>query len=180
MPTSVSHGLVALVFGEIFIRSKTTKFWILSFLCAAIADIDIITVFFDINPDSMIGHRGFTHSLLFAVLFAFMVVHFGYRNFGLFSRDWWIFYTYFLALGISHIVLDAMTSGGQGIGFFIPFDSGRYLFQFRPIRVSPLRLMRFFTSDGKRILISEMFWIWVPVALTFVTVRFVRLRKNKK
>ena len=73
-----------------------------------------------------------------------------------------------------------MTSGGQGVGFFMPFNSERYLFPFKPIRISPYRLMHFFSSEGKRILVSEAFWIWLPAALVLVVIRFVRIHREKK
>jgi inner membrane protein len=38
---------------------------------------------------------------------------------------------------ISHGILDAITTGGRGVGFFIPFDNTRYFLPFKGIKVSP-------------------------------------------
>jgi inner membrane protein len=72
-----------------------------------------------------------------------------------------LFVYLFLAAG-SHGLLDAMTNGGLGVAFFSPFENGRYFLPFRPIRVSPIGVTRFFTSRGVAILQSEIVWIWIP------------------
>ncbi len=180
MPTFVSHGIVAIVASEVFSLSKKPKFWVLSLLCSVLPDVDVILLYLGVPYGHVFGHRGFTHSILFVFLVALLIVIFGFRETKRLSKNWWALLAYFFTLGLSHIILDAMTVGGLGVGFFIPFDSGRYLFPFRPIRASPFRLMYFFSSEGKRILVSEAFWIWIPLALTMVVVKFVRLRGKKK
>jgi inner membrane protein len=60
---------------------------------------------------------------------------------------------------VSHGVLDAMTDGGLGVGFFIPFSDERYFFPLRPIPVSPLSIESFFTSFGWSILKAELLFI---------------------
>jgi inner membrane protein len=65
----------------------------------------------------------------------------------------------------SHGILDALTNGGLGVAFFSPFYNGRYFFPWRPIRVSPISLGRFFSHQGYLVLKSELLWIWIPTAL---------------
>jgi len=43
-----------------------------------------------------------------------------------------------------------------------PFSSARYFLPFRPIEVSPISIVAFFTSRGVEVLKSEFMWIWVP------------------
>jgi inner membrane protein len=180
MPTIVSHCLAAVVFGNAFSKGAGVKFWMLSILCAILPDIDVFMFLFGIPYQHLYGHRGISHSIFFALLISFIIVFIGYREIERNSKLWWSSVLYFFLLGLSHDILDAMTSGGLGVGFFMPFHSTRYFFPVRPIRVSPFRLMRFFGTDGQRILVSELVWIWIPAAVSLVIIRFVKKRKNSK
>jgi inner membrane protein len=65
----------------------------------------------------------------------------------------------------SHGVLDAITNGGLGVAFFSPFDNTRYFLPWRPVRVSPIAVYRFFSARGYAVLQSELLWIWLPAIL---------------
>src|SRR6516225_203204 len=92
------------------------------------------------------GHRGFTHSLVFAALMAgVIVVLFRHGIAGMRSLVLWI---YFFLVTASHGFLDAMTDGGLGVAFFSPFDNRRFFLPWTPVRVSPIGVNRFFTSSG--------------------------------
>ncbi len=79
----------------------------------------------------------------------------------------------------SHDVLDAFTSGGLGIAFFAPFSNQRYFFPCTPIRVSPLGLRRFFSARGVVVMWSEIRWVWLPTAITFLGAIAWRLRTQR-
>lgn len=112
--------------------------------------------------DSVFGHRGITHSLTFAALFASAgLAAFRSATYEGTRRRIWLYL--FLATA-SHGALDAMTSGGGGVAFFAPFVNDRYFFPWRPILVSPMRISRFFTQRGVAILASEAMWVWLPAA----------------
>ena len=49
---------------------------------------------------------------------------------------------------------------------------------FRPIRVSPLSIIRFFGTEGQRILVSELVWIWIPAVVCLFVIRFIKSQKN--
>lgn len=178
MPTAISHSLVAVVFGKIFSKSTGVKFWMLSIFCAIIPDIDVIMFSFGIPYEHMYGHRGISHSIFFALLVSLIVVLMGFREIKRNSKLWWSFVFYFFLIGLSHDILDAMTSGGLGIGFFIPFDSTRYFFPFRPIRVSPFRIIRFFSSEGQRIVVSEFIWVWIPAIILLFLIQFIKAQRH--
>ena len=42
MPTILSHSIVGLAAGKIFQQSNKKRFWILSLICPAIPDADVI------------------------------------------------------------------------------------------------------------------------------------------
>jgi len=58
-----------------------------------------------------------------------------------------------------------MTDGGLGVAFFSPFNNDRYFLTWRPIRVSPIGIGRFFSDRGLAVLQSELLWIWLPSAV---------------
>ena len=126
-------------------------------------DLDVIGFRFGIHYSDFWGHRGVTHSLLFALIVAGVFGVWIGRNLPQTGRTR-LFVYLFLATA-SHGLLDAMTNGGLGVAFFSPFENSRYFFPFRPIRVSPIGLTRFFTWRGIEILRSEMVWIWLPSLL---------------
>jgi inner membrane protein len=90
------------------------------------------------------------------------------------SRQWWADVLYFFVVTASHGVLDAMTNGGRGIAFFAPFDTTRYFFPWRPVRVSPISIRAFFSPWGLQILRSELVYIWLPITLLCAAVRIYR------
>jgi inner membrane protein len=180
MPTVISHSLAAIVLEKVFSKSTGVKFWVLTIICAILPDIDVFMHYFGVPNGHILGHRGVMHSMLFALVVSFLMVVAGFREIKHFSKEWWSFIMYFFLIGLSHGVLDAMTSGGLGVGFFIPFNSTRYFFPVRPIRVSPFRLVRFFETEGKLILVSELVWIWIPAVAILMILWFVKRRKSYK
>ncbi len=78
----------------------------------------------------------------------------------------------------SHSILDAMTTGGKGVAFFSPFNNTRFFFPWRPIKVSPLGIMKFFSERGLKVIYSELIWIGIPSALYIIITSLVK-SKNK-
>ena len=65
---------------------------------------------------------------------------------------------------MTHPLLDALTDGGSGVMLLFPFSTDRFFFPWRPIHVSPLGIMRFFSRAGY-ILRSEMPFCIAAVAI---------------
>jgi inner membrane protein len=165
MPSAFTHAFAALALGKVSTGEKRpARFWVLSAFCAVVPDADAISFAFGVQRGSMFGHRGLTHSLLFALTLALLVVRLGFRKTQAFSKDWWKLLIYLFIVTASHGLLDALTNGGSGVAFFAPFDATRYFFPWRPIEVSPIGL-RFFSSRGLEVLGSEFIWVWIPAAL---------------
>jgi inner membrane protein len=83
---------------------------------------------------------------------------------------------YFFLATASHGLLDAMTDGGLGVAFFAPFDNRRFFLPWRPIRVSPIGVTRFFSARGLAVIQTELLWIWLPAGLLAVSVWIMRRR----
>ncbi len=111
------------------------------------------------------GAQGLFALLLFALLLGMLVVFLAFRDVPKFSKKWWGLAAYFFVVTASHGLLDAMTTGGLGIGFFIPFDNTRYFLPWRPVAVSAIRLSKFFSASSMHVLGSECIWVWVPAML---------------
>ena len=176
LPSAFSHAAAALSLGTCFHRSGTPKrLLIAGAICSVIPDLDVIGFRFGIRYGDFWGHRGFTHSILFAALLACLFSILGFRR-GLSGLNPFSILVYLFLATASHGFLDAMTDGGLGVAFFSPFDNHRYFLPWRPIRVSPIGLGRFFTERGFDVLRSEFLWIWIPAGLFAFSVWLMRRR----
>lgn len=179
MASVFSHAVAALGIGACFCEPSTpNRVWIVGALCSVIPDLDVIGFRFGIKYGDFWGHRGFTHSLLFAAFLASLAVIFAFRK-GVPGFSRFALWFYLLLVTASHGFLDAMTDGGLGVAFFSPFNNGRYFFPWRPIRVSPIGVTRFFSDRGLEVVRSELLWIWFPVSLLIFAVWLVRRRLKR-
>lgn len=162
MASAFTHAISAVAIGNCLLRSPVPlRIWVTGIVCSIIPDLDVIGFKFGIAYGDLLGHRGLTHSLLFAALFAGLMhitlVH--KETLDLPPLRIWFFL--FIATA-SHGLLDAMTNGGLGIAFFSPFDETRYFLPFQPILVSPIGISAFFSTWGLAVLKSELLWVWLP------------------
>lgn len=159
MASAFTHAFSALALGTLFQEARTRKGLLLTgMLSAALPDLDVIAFPLGIPYEHPLGHRGLTHSLFFAMLWA-LAASLPFRRSGQAWRVW----IYLFICTASHGFLDALTTGGRGVGFFIPFDNSRYFFPWRFIRVSPIHASAFFTERGLAILSNEIVTVWLPM-----------------
>jgi len=171
----MTHAALAVGLGRIFTgRPLPLLFWGLSVSLAMLPDIDVLAFRFGIPYDAFLGHRGFSHSLLFALSAGLLAAATTYRYFGM---PFWDLFGFFFVVTAAHGLLDAFTNGGLGIAFFAPFDNSRYFFPWQPIEVSPLG-MAFFSVWGLRTALSELQWVWLPTVLVVAAVEVVRWRRR--
>jgi inner membrane protein len=190
--SAFAHAVVAVAIGTVFTppvrrtarespvtapiwRREIPRWWLLGAVCAVLPDIDVLSFSFNVGYGEFLGHRGFTHSILFAAIVAWALATLA------FPRDAWLaprakVWSYFFLCGLSHGVLDAMTNGGLGIAFFSPFDRSRYFLPWRPIEVSPIGVASFFTSEGLAVIRSELQWVMLPAVVFVVMVRLIKRR----
>ena len=178
MASIFGHAFSALAVGSGFNKKLTNwKFFILGMACSILPDADVITFKFGIAYNSFWGHRGFSHSFLFALIIGVLVVATFYRK-GFSTRHRMFLVSYFFICTASHSFLDAMTSGGYGVAFFSPFENTRYFFPWRPIHVSPIGIDVFFGKEGKRVILSELIWIGVPGLFFILITRLIKIRSK--
>jgi inner membrane protein len=168
MASFFGHAVIALAIGNGFTKTKKQfKFWFLGILCAVLPDADVISFSFGIPYASFWGHRGVTHSFVFAILIGLLVTFLFYSK----SSTKTKYFFFFTLCTASHSILDALTNGGLGVAFFAPFDNTRYFFLWRPIQVSPIGIKNFFNSWGMRVIKSELIYIGLPSILFVLLVK---------
>ncbi len=139
--------------------------------CSVMPDLDVIGFKFGITSDHMLGHRGLTHSIVFAATLGALLTYTLFRNGHADPRM--VFLFLFLST-LSHPLLDMLTNGGRGVALCAPFSNARYFFPWRPIEVSPVSVRRFFSRRGAQIIRSEFRWVWLPAAGVVILGMMVR------
>jgi (E)-4-hydroxy-3-methylbut-2-enyl-diphosphate synthase len=169
MASLFTHAVAGTALGQAPNRAwrENWAFWALVVTCSFLPDIDALGFRAGVPYASVWGHRGITHSLLFATIVAAGLALVFRRTFAPARK----LAALLFAVTVSHAVLDAMTNGGLGVAFFAPFETHRYFFSWRPIHVSPIGFSRFFTGHGLRILGNEVLWIWCPSLIFALMVR---------
>jgi inner membrane protein len=180
MASIMSHAVFASSLGSVGSPGSRMplRYWVTLAVIAILPDADVVVYPLGLNAPHILGHRGITHSLPFAAVFAALVVRLMFRDVA--WRPAWVrlWFVFFVAMA-SHGVLDAMTNGGQGIAFFAPFSDARWHFPWRPILVSPIGVGAFISTYGLRVLQNELVWVWLPSLLVALAVRLVRRRGSQ-
>lgn len=173
MASIFGHGIVGFTLAKIVGKQNLKWLLLMSILSTILPDFDVISFKLGIAYEHPLGHRGFTHSILFAFLWAIgLMLLLGKRN-----KIIWFFVIFLSTL--SHGILDAMTSGGKGVGFFIPFDNNRFFFPLREIKVSPIGVGKFFSEWGLKVILSELKYIFLPCFIILITVFLIRFYYRK-
>jgi inner membrane protein len=171
MASIFAHGLVAYTLANVLDKKSIRVLILLAIFSSIIPDADVIAFKFGIPYEHPMGHRGFSHSILFAVIWSgILSLWFG-------KKDKLIYFLVLFFSTVSHGILDAMTTGGKGVGFFIPFDNLRYFLPWRPIKVSPIGIKEFFSEWGLQIIITELKYIAVPCVIVLITLALLKKRK---
>lgn len=168
MATIISHAAVPVAIGIGLGKRRIPRALMLAGAAAAmLPDADVIFFRFGATYDTIWAHRGFTHSVGFAVLVGVVAVLVLRSAHPLLSFG-------FVALAsLSHGLLDMLTNGGHGVAILWPATDHRYFFNWRPIEISPLAVARFIPRLA-RIAWSEFLWIWVPATIVAAGLRAVR------
>jgi len=171
MASVFGHGLVAYTTTKLIDYKASSLLLFLAIGSAILPDADVLTFKFGIPYLHPLGHRGFTHSIVFALLWSILLSFFFGKN-----RKQLYFIILFFAT-ISHGIFDALTTGGRGVGFFIPFENTRHFLPWRSIQVSPLGIREFFSEWGLQVILSELKYIALPCLIILITLFFIKKQK---
>ncbi|AWH16453.1 hypothetical protein C1922_03465 [Stenotrophomonas sp. ZAC14D2_NAIMI4_7] len=215
MPSIITHAAVPLALWCAADRGRIPpRVLAAGVIAAMLPDADVLAFALHIPYADAFGHRGASHSLLFAGVLAALaavLAFFGSR------RPWsavqspgsrrpwspvqspgsrrpWSAVlcqprlaptkaaptvasplqaaTFVFVCAASHPLLDAMTSGGLGVALAWPWSEHRFFAPWRPIRVSPFA-PQFFSARGLATLLSELRWVWLPLACAVVAWKLI-------
>lgn len=159
MASLISHPAVPLAIGiALGARIVSPRLLLAGIAGCMLPDADVIAFWLGVPYESAFAHRGFTHSVFFALACGVLAA---VCSKSLQSRPRIAFAFVGLATA-SHGLLDALTTGGSGIAFFWPFGDQRYFMPLQVILVSPIGISRFFSERGAMVLLSELKWVWLP------------------
>jgi len=194
MPSIITHAAVPLALWCAADRGRIPpRLLAAGVIAAMLPDADVLAFALHIPYADAFGHRGASHSLLFACVLAMVAALL--HSFGR-GRPWsaphssgsrrpWSALScqprlapttqaatlastvqaavFVFVCSASHPLLDALTSGGLGVALAWPWSDHRFFAPWRPIRVSPFA-PQFFSARGLATLLSELRWVWLPLA----------------
>lgn len=124
---SLTHIALGACIGELFVGKKVgRKAMLWGAVAQSAPDIDFIASFWMPTTDELLAHRGFTHSLLFAVIVTPLLSLLAakwHRPHNISFRKWILFFGTEILL---HIFLDAFNA--YGTAWFEPFNHLRFSF----------------------------------------------------
>ncbi|HEV8694971.1 MAG TPA: metal-dependent hydrolase [Lysobacter sp.] len=174
MPTVITHAVVPLVIGTALgKRTIQPRLMLAGAFVAMLPDFDVIAFKLGIAYADTFGHRGASHSLLFAACVGFSGV-FACRAL---RSPVWLTFVWLFACTASHPLLDAFTDGGLGVALLWPWHDARLFAPWRPIEVSPIGAS-FFSARGLAVLWSEVRWVWLPALAVAAFISLVRNRRR--
>lgn len=191
MPSIITHAAVPLALWCAADRGRIPPRLLAAGVVAAmLPDADVLAFALHIPYADAFGHRGASHSLLFALVLAAVAAVLAFFGSG---RPWSAVSwqprlaptkagpvasilqaaVFVFVCAASHPLLDAMTSGGLGVALAWPWSDQRFFAPWRPIRVSPFAA-QFFSARGVATLLSELRWVWLPLATAVVAWKLIQ------
>jgi len=173
MPSIVSHAAVPLALGlGLGERHIAHPLLAAGIAASMLPDADVILFRFGATYGSAWSHRGFSHSLAFAILVG-LVAAVLLRK----AAPPLLAFAFVGFSAASHGLLDMMTNGGHGVAILWPLTDQRYFFDWRPIQVSPLAAGRF-VKRAVAVIETELLWIWLPAILVARVLRAARRKEG--
>ena len=172
MPSIITHAAVPLAIWWAAGSQRVSPRLLAAGIAASVLpDADVAAFALGIPYEAALGHRGASHSVLFATAVAALAALAAptLRS----RRRPAALFTFICAA--SHPLLDALTSGGLGVALLWPWESTRYFAPWRPIRVSPFA-GDFFNARGLATLWSELHWVWLPLFAAACVYRLIQRR----
>ena len=183
MPSIITHAAVPLALWCAADRGRIPpRLLAAGVIAAMLPDADVLAFALHIPYADAFGHRGASHSLLFACVLAALAAVLAFFGSGrprsaglcqprLASTVQAAVFVFICAA--SHPLLDALTSGGLGVALAWPWSEQRFFAPWRPIRVSPFA-PQFFSARGIATLLSELRWVWLPLAAAVVAWKLIQ------
>jgi inner membrane protein len=174
MPTALTHTAVPLAIRVGLGDAIPPRLLAAGIGASMLPDIDVVAFRLGIPYAADLGHRGFTHSLAFAL----MVAAAGGAAHRLLHSRFAPAAAFLLLAVASHAPLDALTNGGLGVAWLWPISSERFFAPVRPIQVAPISVRALLSPRGVAVIASEFVWVWLPCAVVSALLASVRGRRQ--
>jgi inner membrane protein len=117
-------------------------------------DADVVGFRLGVHYEDPWGHRGATHSFVFALAVSLVVA--GVAKLARLP----VARTALLALAVvaSHPLLDTLTDGGLGCALLWPFSDARFFAPWTPLPVAPIG-RAFLSAEGLRVALTELVFL---------------------
>lgn len=169
MPTIISHAAVPLAIGIALGGERIPRALLVAGIAASmLPDADVILFRFGATYQDVWSHRGFSHSVGFAILLGIIAAIALRRHVAPLLAFALVAFS-----AASHGLLDMMTNGGHGVAILWPLSDQRYFFDWRPIQVSPLAASRF-PMRAAAVAKTELLWVWLPLLALAWAMRAMR------
>ncbi|MFZ5637478.1 MAG: metal-dependent hydrolase [Pseudomonadota bacterium] len=176
MPTIFTHVAIPLAAGLALGTKALSPRLVAAGAFASIApDFDSIAFRLGIAYADQFGHRGASHSLLFALAIGLI----GAACAPALRTSRGKAFAFLALCTASHPLLDALTDGGLGVALLWPWSDARHFAPWRPIAVSPIGV-GFFSARGLSVLRSELLWVWLPLMGPAFLARSLRWRAGAR
>jgi inner membrane protein len=163
LPTLITHALLPVIGAAAVPRLRLSNRVIGAAIVAAmLPDADVVgRLLFDYPGTHPLGHRGWTHSIVFALLVGLVGMA---GSSALRASPRLAFAILFLG-ALSHPLTDMLTDGGRGVMLLWPLSLEKMHWPVRPVEISPLGLRGF--EDGRmwEVLASEALWLVAPALI---------------
>lgn len=163
---SLTQIVLGAAVGEAVLGKKVgNKAMLYGAIAGTIPDLDVVTAYFTDTVTAISWHRGFTHSIVFSVVFALI---FGWivaryekhKNF----KDWsWLFFLAF----VTHPILDAHTTWGTQL--FWPLDlrlAFKTIFVIDPMYTVPFLVFLILAMQQKRTASKRSFYNLMGIGIS--------------
>ena len=168
---SIGHVVVGMVAAR-RLRSSTASWSLFSWMVlwsalSLLPDADVIGFRLGVRYGAPFGHRGATHSIVFALAiaasYALLAAQLRVRTPLTQPYEPLRIFLYAAFVLISHPLLDTLTDGGLGCALLWPFSYTRYFSPWRPIPVAPIG-RAYWSAAGLRVALTETL-LFAPLLL---------------
>lgn len=178
---SLTHIALGACVGELFFEKgfgKKAMVW--GALAQSIPDIDFVSSLWMNTPESLLAHRGFTHSLVFAAMIIpvfSMLANKIHKPHNITFLRWILFFTTSVLL---HLFIDAFNN--YGIGWFEPFSHQRFSFNViyvaDPFFSVPLFITFAALVVSNKYQLKRKKWVIIGMTISFMYLGYCVVNKN--
>jgi inner membrane protein len=177
MPTIFTHALLPMIASSALPgRAISPRLLVAGMVVAMLPDADVAGRLFDVPHTADLGHRGVTHTLVFA----FLVGCIGAVASKTMQSSREAAFLFLSASTLSHALTDMLTDGGKGIMLLWPLHEVRMKFPFHPVEVSPVGLKALESDRIWIVLLSEMRWLLIPATLIALIFRLALNSRRRR